>query len=703
MGPESIPTSTSDVVRRGAHCSETRMTVARRRRHPYAIWRSQKWKRFWICLVSFSGLLYLIFIRYFEQTLSLGKVAVETSGQGQYTYPTTFSSGKHSSRELQIPRIIHHTFKSHDRLSRQQIEIMSTWKTLNPDWKVMEHNDAKCRLLVQTHYPSFFAVYESLPKNVERADFFRYLILYHYGGFYADIDVESRAPLDSWIGGNVSLIIGIENEFSSEAEATVRSYARTRQYQQWAMASSKGHPLFLKVLLKICERVRHDEIWGIDLSNRGTLERTGPAIWTDSVTEYLRETLTNLLSISSYTERAPNVTFSDVTWILPRVYTAAFPNGADIVDPRHERSYILHHFLGGWKSSKKKSSKTAKESPLLAHTLTASVLEPPVEFGHPVSILIPRLAGVGHTLASGHLSVTVFAKKMVIPLGFNGLEDGATLSSWGTWQGSASPGDSGGILITHATFATPFIAAGTRSNQLQFVEVGSSTGVISLSMAKLGVSSLSVTTKNDAARIKFSAFISGCTKTLTISESGDTKFDVISDFMAAQRDQKVTGSFHFEGVSGIKAFHQVLRSDMLGQVHLITALFSREHDRNDIRTLLDGVYLSDHAFVVQHSGRICRTLTESRERSFFFRWMNIPSTLSRKLAKMFIRARAIGPELSVLKHSFYTEPRCTLSHFQVKHFTSKYFDEFPTNERRKFSGDSELFVIQRGKRVTVHI
>jgi hypothetical protein len=170
--------------------------------------------------------------------------------------------------------------------------------------------------------------------------------------------------------------------------------------------------------------------------------------------------------------------------------------------------------------------------------------------------------------------------------------------------------------------------------------------------------------------------------------------------MAAQRDQKVMGSFHFEGDSGVKAFQQVLRSNMLVQVHLITALFSREHDRNDIITLLNGVYLSDIEFVVQHSGSICRALTDLRKRRFFFRLMNLmklPSTLSRKVAKMFIRAHATGPELSVLKHSFYNDPRCALTKFQVKHIISKYFDAIPANQNLKFSGESELFVIHRVK------
>ena len=66
---------------------------------------------------------------------------------------------------------------------------MATWAEMNPNWKVVNHDDADCLRLVENNYQSYLQLFNSFPKNVERADFFRYLVLYHYGGVYVDIDV----------------------------------------------------------------------------------------------------------------------------------------------------------------------------------------------------------------------------------------------------------------------------------------------------------------------------------------------------------------------------------------------------------------------------------------------------------------------------------------------------------------------------------
>ena len=41
-------------------------------------------------------------------------------------------------------------------------------------------------------------MYRTLPKAVERADFFRYLVILRHGGMYADSDVECMMPIEDW-------------------------------------------------------------------------------------------------------------------------------------------------------------------------------------------------------------------------------------------------------------------------------------------------------------------------------------------------------------------------------------------------------------------------------------------------------------------------------------------------------------------------
>jgi hypothetical protein len=47
-------------------------------------------------------------------------------------------------------------------------------------------------------FTEYLQAYTALPKAVERADFFRYLVILRHGGMYADTDVECMMPIDTW-------------------------------------------------------------------------------------------------------------------------------------------------------------------------------------------------------------------------------------------------------------------------------------------------------------------------------------------------------------------------------------------------------------------------------------------------------------------------------------------------------------------------
>jgi hypothetical protein len=128
-----------------------------------------------------------------------------------------------------IPRIVHQTAKSLDSLSPTIKAIRQTWARLNPGWEVRFWDDAACRDFVRNEFPEYFAAYMGLPKHVERADFFRYLVVLRHGGVYADIDTECAQPLDGFIRNTDTLVAGWEGEVGDEVSFVNRHYARYRQ------------------------------------------------------------------------------------------------------------------------------------------------------------------------------------------------------------------------------------------------------------------------------------------------------------------------------------------------------------------------------------------------------------------------------------------------------------------------------------------
>jgi mannosyltransferase OCH1-like enzyme len=133
---------------------------------------------------------------------------------------------------------------------------------------------------VRREFPEYLDAYRRLRKDVERSDFFRYMVVLRLGGVYADIDTECRQPMDSLIRSKDTLIVGWENEFPDPQAAVESWYVRTRQVLQWVFAGAAGHPALREVCDRIAGSVR--TTFSSD-PNLDILEKTGPGVFTDVV------------------------------------------------------------------------------------------------------------------------------------------------------------------------------------------------------------------------------------------------------------------------------------------------------------------------------------------------------------------------------------------------------------------------------------
>jgi hypothetical protein len=72
-----------------------------------------------------------------------------------------------------IPRVIHQTYRS-TRLPASAKQFMHSWQERNGEaWQVRLYSDEACLNFVRREFPEYFEAYMNLPKEVERADFFR--------------------------------------------------------------------------------------------------------------------------------------------------------------------------------------------------------------------------------------------------------------------------------------------------------------------------------------------------------------------------------------------------------------------------------------------------------------------------------------------------------------------------------------------------
>jgi hypothetical protein len=133
---------------------------------------------------------------------------------------------------------------------------------LHPDWEYLFFDDDDVVRFVHTHFPEYRNVFESFPHRIQRFDFFRYLAVLHFGGFYFDLDV--------FLSRNLSDLLDHECVFPFE-ELTINSFLRREHRIDWelgnyAFAAAPGSP-FLATIVENCARAVTDPGWCAPLVN----------------------------------------------------------------------------------------------------------------------------------------------------------------------------------------------------------------------------------------------------------------------------------------------------------------------------------------------------------------------------------------------------------------------------------------------------
>lgn len=250
--------------------------------------------------------------------------------------------------------------------------------------------------------PDLLRAYDSYPHDVLRTDLLRYLILWYYGGYYADMDVYPARPIRSCPAlaplfhrtseAGVSLVLGIEIDEPYASSKLVREWHWIRTYgflQYNIYAPRRFSPLLRKAIARVLAQTRQhyqrsSPKYFLRRYDEGTiLEITGPGVFTDAILDGLTETLpeTHPLVLTSVQqdERVGEIgSKSRVTWApFHKLETPLFVGASDAISnmgglavlpirvwgngQRHSeagffqdaQACINHRFKGAWKPWKK--------------------------------------------------------------------------------------------------------------------------------------------------------------------------------------------------------------------------------------------------------------------------------------------------------------------------------------------------------------
>src|SRR5262245_29721922 len=98
-----------------------------------------------------------------------------------------------------IPRLIIQTGKSRD-LPLLARASAANLKCLNPEFEYEFFDDQRVNAFIHQEFPQYRAIFEGFPIRIQRFDFFRYLAVFRYGGFYFDLDVFLATDLRELLG-----------------------------------------------------------------------------------------------------------------------------------------------------------------------------------------------------------------------------------------------------------------------------------------------------------------------------------------------------------------------------------------------------------------------------------------------------------------------------------------------------------------------
>lgn len=159
----------------------------------------------------------------------------------RYIYLTVYIKSKPPT--MPIPKVIYQTWKT-KTLHPNCIKIRDNIQRMNPEYRMELHDDDDMATFIQANFPEHvYNCYAQLNVGAAKADFWRYCVLYIYGGVYLDMDSVILRPLSELIRGDEQCIITREGNKGI--------------FNNWIMMFEHGHPILRQTIQNCCHNIEH--------------------------------------------------------------------------------------------------------------------------------------------------------------------------------------------------------------------------------------------------------------------------------------------------------------------------------------------------------------------------------------------------------------------------------------------------------------
>lgn len=220
---------------------------------------------------------------------------------------------RHGKKHMvRIPKIIHQTGRSRCVTAAFK-EIIQRWHRAFPDYAYRFHDDAALYRLFERHSPAGLlrragTVLRCVQSMTMKSDVWRYAVLWHYGGIYADMDT---APLNGTVYARHGNNVFNSSSISAQDESVFSSGGNGEGLSQFFMISVPGHPVMRLAIESALQHVLDDK-WPGGVNGAWYIARTsGPGALKRAFVEFMA------------TNAAANITYNQ-SWYPPGIYKGLY-------------------------------------------------------------------------------------------------------------------------------------------------------------------------------------------------------------------------------------------------------------------------------------------------------------------------------------------------------------------------------------------
>jgi len=169
--------------------------------------------------------------------------------------PTSLTPRITNVNHQKIPRIIHQTFKT-NAVTDIFYQNARSFIDLNPEYQYEFYDDSRVKQFIENFDCTEFSfdkntlvkAYNDIKPGAGKADIFRYLVIYQYGGVYVDIDARCVKPLSKSIDSDSDIVTCVQGAAHNHDNYMDKWY---HLFPQWMLMYSPKSTI-MKEIIEAC-------------------------------------------------------------------------------------------------------------------------------------------------------------------------------------------------------------------------------------------------------------------------------------------------------------------------------------------------------------------------------------------------------------------------------------------------------------------